>query len=204
MKIDILAKLFGSLGRLKVIRMFLLNPEEIFPLKEILRRAKISKQAGRREINLLKEINFIALKKYYAETKNKKGKIKKKKMDGWKLNPAFPLLLPLKNFVFDAAPVSREELLKRLMKTGRLKMVILAGIFRGDENSRVDILVVGDAIRKKSLENVIKGMEAEIGKELSYAFLNTREFLYRLGMYDKFVRDILDYPHEKILNKLGI
>ena len=27
----------------------------------------------------------------------------------------------------------------------------------------------------------------------------TKEFIYRLNMYDKLVRDIIDYPHEVIL-----
>jgi hypothetical protein len=42
-------------------------------------------------------------------------------------------------------------------------------------------------------------MEAEIGGELSYAVFETKEFLYRLNMYDKLVRDILDYPHEVVV-----
>jgi len=28
--------------------------------------------------------------------------------------------------------------------------------------------------------------------------------MYRLGMYDRFIRDILEYPHEKAVNKLNI
>ena len=41
-------------------------------------------------------------------------------------------------------------------------------------------------------------MEAEIGSELVYAIFDTKEFTYRLNMYDKLVRDILDFPHEVI------
>jgi hypothetical protein len=48
------------------------------------------------------------------------------------------------------------------------------------------------------------GMEAEIGKELRYAYFSTDEFRYRLSMYDKLIRDILDYPHRVLLDKLGI
>ena len=47
-------------------------------------------------------------------------------------------------------------------------------------------------------------MEAEIGKELRYAVLNTKEFIYRLDMYDKFIRDILDYPHERLIEKIKV
>jgi hypothetical protein len=43
-----------------------------------------------------------------------------------------------------------------------------------------------------------------VGKELRYAFFSTDEFKYRMSMYDKLVRDILDYPHKVLLDKLGI
>ena len=49
----------------------------------------------------------------------------------------------------------------------------------------------------------MKIIESEIGKELRYAYFSTEDFQYRLSMCDKLTRDILDYPHKKILNKLG-
>ena len=210
---DILAKLFGSANRIKIIRLFLLNPEEVFPFNEISRRAKVGKQACRREILFLKNIGFVKPKIGYVvvapKTKRslpagRQGKPKKKKIHGWKLNEFFPLLSGLKNFILDTSPVLRDQLLKKLQKTGRIKLVILAGIFGEDNSSPVDILVVGDAIKKGALDRAIRDIEAEVGKELTYAFFSTQDFSYRMGMYDKFIRDILDYPHEKILNKLGI
>ena len=199
---DILAKLFGSASRLKIIRLFLHNPEEVFLFGEISRRAKASKSASRREIGLLKGIGLVKSGSKYVEikTRDKKGK----KIQGWKLNESFPLLNGLKNFVLDAAPIGREKLLKKLQKTGHIKLVILAGIFGEDDSSRVDLLAVGDAIKKSALDRVVRDTEAEAGKELIYAVFNTKDFLYRLGMHDKFIRDILDYPHEKIFNKLGV
>ena len=214
-----MAKLLGSTNRVKIIRLFLLNPDEVFPFSEIFRRAKTAKQAGRREISLLKNIGFIKPrtiafdklrgkpKPRFAKPACRQGRAtrgKKKKIQSWKLNESFPLLIGLRNFILDTAPIARQQLLKKLQKTGRVKLVILAGIFGEEESSRVDILVVGDAIRKGALERVIRDIEAEVGKELTYAFFTTQDFLYRLGMYDKFIRDILDYPHEKILDKLGL
>lgn len=45
---------------------------------------------------------------------------------------------------------------------------------------------------------MIKGLESEIGKELDYVVFDTKEFMYRMEMYDKLVCDILDYPHIKL------
>ncbi len=201
---DILAKLFGSASRLKIIRLFLLNPAEIFPLKAICRRAKITKEAGRKEIALLSGINFIIPKTDFIEMKMKKGRIKKQKIRGWKINDGFVMLSALKNFILNTAPFSKKELVKKLQKNGHIKLIILSGIFNEGGSNRADIFIVGDSIRKNSLERTIRDIEAEIGKELAYAVFSTQEFSYRLGMYDKFIRDILDYPHEKILNKLDI
>ncbi len=85
-----------------------------------------------------------------------------------------------------------------------MKLIVTAGIFIQDPESRADLLVVGDSVKRAKLESVIKGVEAEVGKELRYAFFSTEEFRYRLSMYDKLVRDILDYPHRILLDKLGI
>ena len=73
-----------------------------------------------------------------------------------------------------------------------------------DRDSRVDILVVGDHLKQTKLLSIVSSIEALLGKELRYAAFETTDFQYRLSIYDKLIKDILDYQHEKILNKLGI
>ena len=63
----------------------------------------------------------------------------------------------------------------------------------------MDLLIVGDKLKRGKIEEGIKKIEAEIGIELVYAVFETKEFIYRLNMYDKLVRDVLDYPHQVIL-----
>lgn len=208
MPIGILEKLFGSAARIKIIRLFLLNPDSLFAPKEIARRCKVVPGAARREIALFKKIGFIKQKTETVDDliklKNGKIKNKKKKVQGLKLNEFFPLLRPLKNLVLNAAPIDRGEILKSFKRVGKMKLIILSGIFIQSDDSRVDLLLVGDSVKKGALERAVSSMEAEIGKELTYSVFGAKEFLYRLGMYDRFVRDILDYPHEKILNRLEI
>lgn len=202
---SILAKLFASTDRVKVIRLFLLNSEDVFLPKEISIRAKISPQSTRRELNLLSSIDFIHRVKTTIEIPVKgSSKTKKKKIEGWSLNFFFPLLTPLKNLVLDTTPLSRAEFLGKIKKSGTIKLVILSGIFIQRENSRVDVLIVGDKMKKNLLEKTLRETEAEVGKELIYAIFDTNDFVYRLNICDKFIRDILDYPHEKLLNKLNV
>ncbi len=202
---SILSKLFGSADRLKLIRLFLLNPEDVFLPKEVSARAKISPQSARRELNLLSSVGFIRREKATIEiSTGAEGKTKKKKIEGWSIDPSFPLLYPLKRLVLDTTPLSRKEFLRKINKTGTIKLAVLSGIFIQKDNSRVDLLIVGDKIKKNLLEKVLREIEAEIGKELVYAVFDTSDFIYRLNMCDKFVRDILDYPHEKLTNKLNV
>ena len=58
---------------------------------------------------------------------------------------------------------------------------------------------MGDKLKRAKIERGIRKLEAEIGVELVYAIFETKEFIYRFNMYDKLVRDILDYPHEVLL-----
>lgn len=98
----------------------------------------------------------------------------------------------------------REELMNRFKGCGRLKLLVISGVFVQESDSRVDILLVGDGLEKRAIEGALRGLEAEMGKELTYAFLETPEFSYRMSIYDKFIRDIFDYPHEKVMDKIGL
>jgi len=194
----ILAKLFGSAEKLKLIRLFLLNPDKIFTVKRISERAKIPVSSLRKQLNLFSSIGFIRKKSIKKESSSAK------KLEGWCLDEFFPLINPLKELVLATALFSRQEFLKKLSKAGQMKLIVLSGIFIHKDNSRADIMIVGDKIRKNILERILKEIEAEVGKELSYAVFNTEDFIYRLNIYDKFIRDVLDYPHQKIINKLNI
>jgi predicted nucleotidyltransferase len=64
----------------------------------------------------------------------------------------------------------------------------------------VDVLLVCDKLNKTILNQIIKGLEAEIGKELDYVVFDSNEFKYRLDMYDKLVCDVIDLPHKKLID----
>jgi len=208
MTAEILGKLFGSSGRVKVIRLFLLNPRLIFTKKEISRKCKIGNDIAGREISFLRNIGLIKNK---AETignliKLKNGKMKKtkKKIEGLGLNEFFPLLNPLKGLIADAVSVNKEKIIKLIKSSGNIKLIIFSGIFTQTEKSEIDLLVVGEAVRRPALENILSKIETDTGHEIIYGLLNTKEFFYRFSMNDRLVREILDHPHEKALNKLDI
>jgi len=204
---EILGKLLGTEERVKIMRLFLLNAEMCFDAHDIMDRSKVNKGALRREIGLLLKIGFVKPRNFTKDIERTKGntvKIIKKKVSGWQLSIDFPLLLPVRNLLISSEPVKKEDIIARFKSTGKVKLLVLSGVFIQNDDSRVDILVVGDDLKRKSIENVLRSIEAEVGKELSYALFETQDFLYRLSVYDKFVRDILDFPHENILDKINI
>ena len=81
---------------------------------------------------------------------------------------------------------------------------MISGVFLRSDFSRVDILLVGDHLRHAVITQALKSIESSLGKDVRYAVFETKDFLYRLSVYDKFVRDILDYPHEKLVDRFGL
>lgn len=204
---ETVAKLMGSEEKVKIMRLFLLNPETPFDPASICERSKITRGALRREISTLLKIGFVRPRSFIKEIERKRGgavKISKKRMHGWQLAPEFPLLSPVRKLLISADPLKPEDIVEKFRKSGKLKLVIIAGVFIQNDDSRADLLLVGDNLKKRSIENTLRSIEAEVGKELSYAYFETPDFVYRLNMYDKFIRDILDYPHEKIYDRLGL
>lgn len=202
---DVLSKLFGSEAKVKIMRLFLFNPDQPFSRSDISARAKVSLPVVRHETVLLRKMGMIKGKRFVVSVPVKRGKktlMKRKKEGGWMLNSSFPYLPALQNLLINTVLFKHDDIIRKLNSVGRMKLVIVSGVFIHDADSRVDLLVAGDNIRFGALEGVIRIIESEIGKELRYAAFETADFHYRLGIYDKLIRDILDYPHKKILNKL--
>ncbi|MDP3800159.1 MAG: hypothetical protein Q8Q90_01925 [bacterium] len=142
-------------------------------------------------------------------SKNKKRKLKvvKRKIvvheKYYQLNSNWEYLEELKNLVLKISPPSFPKIERGLTKIGKIKLGIITGVFLNMPNTRADIMVVGDDIDFKKFISFIKTLEEEIGTELRYVILGTDEFKYRYGMFDRFVHDILEYPHRKVIDKMG-
>ena len=186
--LEILGRLMGSVNRVKVLRLFLLNPEDTFSAADIVRRSKVPAGGLRRELTSLNDAGFL--------NKTRSGQ--------WNLERSFPFLQAVKGLVIGGQTFPHEEIIRRFKNVGRIKLLVVAGVFIQDEGSRADILIVADAPKKSAIDRVVRSLEAEVGKELRYSILDTEEFKYRIGVYDKFIRDILDYRHETVIDKLGV
>lgn len=188
---ETLGKLFGGINKVKVMRLFLLNPELVLSATEVGERTQIKREQVGKELSLLAVIGLLVEKK--------KGPKKY-----WQLDASFPFLLALKSILKNDLIGRKKRLISQFSGCGKIGLIVIAGVFLEDQDSRADLLLVGTQLKRGRIAHVIKELEAEIGKELAYAILETEDFRYRLNACDKFVRDILDYPHGVILDKIGL
>ncbi|MDO8620057.1 MAG: hypothetical protein Q7R64_01765 [bacterium] len=205
---ETLGKLFGSESKVRMMRLFLFNPGTPFSAEMVANRTTSTLSTAKRELATLKLMKFVKVKSFTMKVSTgKKGKQKvvSKKFSGFVLNTGFPYLPELQRLLLDTSLLKGAEITKKLSGTvGRLKLVVIAGIFIQDDESRLDILMVGDHLKNSAIEKKIRAMESEIGKELRYAAFETTEFNYRLGLYDKLIRDVLDFPHTVAFDRLGL
>lgn len=192
---------------MKIIKLFLMNPEQGFDTAEVSERAKVSRGVSRKEIYNLEKIGFLKLRAYsksFKRQKNRTISIIKKRVNGWTLDANFPYVEALESFLSNINPFKHKEIIHKISRAGKIQLLIISGIFIKYPEARIDLLVVGDNLKLGSLENIIKVIESEIGKEIRYTVFETSEFTYRYSVFDKLIRDILDFPHEKIINKLNL
>ncbi len=202
---ELLARLLGGAERVKIMRFFLHHEEQIVSLHDISEKTKSKGALARKELALLLSIGFIEKKKtktVVSVGSGKKTSSKVKEVSGYKLNPLFPHNEALKELLFDFQLLDKRELASRFKLVGRIKLFVVAGVFIGEEKSRVDVLIVGEAIKRPKAEKVFDMLSAEIGREVVYSIMDVEEYEYRLKMYDKFVRDIMEMSHETVIDKL--
>ena len=106
----------------------------------------------------------------------------------------------IQDFLRKGTNFNEKDIISRIKKSGRIKLLALSGLFIKDHNRKLDILIVGNRIKKDILEKEIAIIESEIGRELRYAFFDQEEFAYRTSMYDKLIRDILENDHKKLID----
>lgn len=198
---DPLAILFGSQARVKLLRFFLFNPSLDFTFDEISRRARLVRRTARTEINALEKAGVIKKKQIYIQLE---GKQKRTRAHGYTLNKNFPDLQSLQTFLFETAPLDGKTVIKHLRKAGTLDFVCIAGIFLREFDQRLDLMLAMKKVSTAKVETAVRSLESELGIEVRFAAFTSDDLIYRVGMYDKLTRDVFDYPHQMLIDRIGV
>ena len=162
---EIISKILGSQARVKIMRLFLLNKTKGFKNAEVGKRSRVPANVVRRELRLLNSIDFI--------------KKKSSSSSEWCFDPSFKYAPELEDFLINADSLDNEAILNNFKNAGKPKLVVVSGVFIKNKDSRVDLLVVGDKLKRGKIDEGVHKLEAEIGSELVYAVFDTKEFIYR-------------------------
>ena len=203
---DMLSALFGSSARVRILRLFLSNLDNCYTAAEVTQRSKVHPQTTRKELRLLQKIGLLKKRQCVRVVTTGRGRNKKttsKKVQGFAVDRQFSELIALRNFILNIAPTDDHGIAKRVSVAGKVKLLVVSGVFIHHPDSRIDILIVGDAMKESRLKSAIRDLEAQMGHELRYAAFSTDDFTYRLGVYDRLIRDVLDYPHHIIVDRLN-
>lgn len=182
--------LFSGINKLKIIKYFIRNPEGFFEKSEITRRLEIRSDVFGKEAKSLIADNFLKFKK-------------RGKFICYSLNDNFYLYPELKNLINKSIPINDNELILKLQRLGKVRLALAAGVFIDRDDSRADMVIVGK-INPSKFDKFIKSMESRVGKELNFVVMTIEEFKYRHMMFDRFVHDILEAPHKKLIDKIKL
>lgn len=188
---DPLSQLFGGQARLKLMRLFLLGGGENIPVAEAAKRAVVSLPAARKELAGLVRLGIL-------QKKSIRGKAQ------FSLNQKWPYIAPLATFFRQTSSLSQADVKARIARAGRADLLVLSGIFTDTVESPVDLLIVGERLKEPAVERAIRLIEAELGAELRWVLLTTTEFRYRIDVFDRTVRDVLEHPHLAAVDRLGV
>ena len=143
------------------------------------------------------------MKKLRIKKKRSRKKIKLVSKTYYGLNSKFEFLNDLKRLMLSSPSTSFAKITKKILALGRVKLALLSGVFLNKENV-ADLMIVGDDIDRRKFKNFLKSLEAEVGTQIIYAIMDTEEFHYRRAMFDRFVRLMLEGPHEVLIEKIEL
>ena len=180
--------LFGSKTRVKLLHLFLNNPEKSFYVREITRMIDEQINSVRRELANMVSVGIVQQdaidnKLYYS------------------VNEDYPYIKPLAAIFSDknteggmgvASSVSWKDSLGRMRG---LRLAIISGKLVVGSSSAVDLLLVGDGMSSVTIKNLVKKIEKDRKIEINYAVISYDDFYYRMSVKDRFIMDIIRNKH---------
>jgi predicted transcriptional regulator with HTH domain len=195
----VIDSLFGSKTRVKLLHLFLNNPDRAFYVREITRKIEEQINSVRRELANLQSIGIIK-----SDSSNNNRLY-------YEANQDYEHYLPLKSMFEDdsmaneTGTVTAEDWEKRLKPLGDIRFAVFSGKLVKNSPSSVDVLLVGN-IKKPQAKRFIKELEEDEQKTLNYSVMDYEDFYYRYSIKDKFIVEILSHvivliDEDNIINK---
>lgn len=193
--------LFGSKTRVKLLHLFLNNPNRAFYVREITRKIEEQINSVRRELANMLSIGIIQSEQ--NESSNNRLY--------YEVNQHYQYYEPLRAIFADGtreatettAPVAVSDWAKRLKPLGDVRVALLSGSLVRGSLGGLDILLAGN-VNKTQLKHFIKEMEQDEGRSLNYSVMPYEDFYYRLSIKDKFINDVINSKYTLLQDTEGV
>lgn len=174
-----LSDFITSRVRVKVLSLFLENPDKMYHVREIVRQTDEEINAVRRELAHMERHGMVskeprANRLYYVFRKS------------------YPLYYELLELVAKTTGVGG-DILKNRAKLGKIKFAMLSGMFARHINrgqNSVDLLIVGTVVLPE-LSQIVRQEETRRGQEINYTVMTEEEFHFRKSRRDPFILTVL-------------
>ncbi|MCD4705539.1 hypothetical protein K8R61_00470 [bacterium] len=188
-----LEQLFNSKIRVKLLRLFLANPNKQYYIRQLTRLLDSQINSVRREVDNLVSIGILSPvsnseQKKKTKDVSKKGDSQRKYFE---VNINFDLYSELKSLILKSHLVVKKGICKDIANAGKINYLAFTGIFVDVPDFPIDILIVGRASKIK-INKVINKFEKELNRNINYTLMSKTEFLYRKDLTDRFLYSILE------------
>jgi predicted transcriptional regulator len=181
-----LKEIFSSNARVKLLKIFLLNPDEEFFIRELTRKLDEQINSIRRELDNLKKVGLL------------KSKMRNRKKYYY-VNKDFIIFSELRD-IFIKGSGNDQQMARKISKMGDVDFLLLSGVFIGKQSS-TDLLLVGEVDKRKLQEYLDDNVNQD--KDVKFTIISKKDFLYRLECKDKFIHDLFqDEKNIVLVNKL--
>lgn len=176
--------LFGSKTRVKLLHLFLNNPDRAFYVREITRKVEEQINSVRRELSNLQNIGIIK-----SDSSNNNRLYYEANKD-YQHFGSLRAMFEDKSITKNVPGSDATDWKKRLKPLGDVRLALFSGKLVKDSPANVDVLLVGN-LNKTQAKRFVKELEEDEQKTLNYAIMPYEDFYYRFSIKDRFVVEIL-------------
>jgi len=198
-----LEKLFGSKARVKILKLFLIHPAGKYYIRQLSRDLKLQLNSVRRELENLENFGILTSDAKADTPDDKTGSAAGQEKKYYRANPNFVLFDEIKALIVKAQILYEKDFVRKLQAIGKIKLLVLTGVFVNNQNSLIDILLAGK-VNKVKLVKLIRELEVELGKEINFTVFTPQEFKYRRDITDIFLYSILEGKKLIVINEVGL
>ncbi len=185
-----LERLITSTARVRLLELFLLNPDRKMYIREIARFTGLNLNAVRRELTNLEEFGLLA--------SSTSGNTKT-----YAVNKENPILQELTMIVLKTEGVGK-VLKENIESLGQIRCAFLYGSFAKNAariDSDVDLFLIGK-VDEDALEPLIRRSEERLQRDVNYVIFTVEEFKRRREQNDPFVSNVLAEPRIILIGEI--